>query len=177
MLNEEKNEIVNESSSVSKNKDFNCKEYQALKYKTMITTGTNIEKKIDNETNEEQLNNFLEKELIMNKKQSWNKLTKTEKIKKIKSYITGGLQNEYSLTDEELSLTKRYVLTLLDRKKLTKNHELDYNEETGNIEKINIIEFNTKSRKFTLNKSTKKVSSKKVSQKNKNKSIKENVKE
>lgn len=177
MLNEEKNVIVNESPSISKNKDLNCKEYQALKYKTMITTGTNIEKKIDNETNEEQLNNFLEKELKMNKKQSWNKLTKTEKIKKIKSYITGGLQNEYSLNDEELLLAKRYVLTLLDRKKLTKNHELDYNEETGEIEKINIIEFNSKSRKFTLNKSTKKVSSKKVSQKNKNKSIKENVKE
>lgn len=177
MLNEEKNVIVNESSCVTKNKDLNCKEYQALKYKTMITTGTNIEKKIDNETNEEQLNNFLEKELKMNKKQSWNKLTKTEKIKKIKNYITSGLQNEYSLNDEELLLTKRYVLTLLDRKKLTKNHELDYNEETGEIEKINIIEFNSKSRKFTLNKSTKKVSSKKVSQKNKNKSIKENVKE
>lgn len=177
MLNEEKNIIVNESSSVSKNKDLNCKEYQALKYKTMITTGTNIEKKIDNETNEEQLNNFLEKELKMNKKQSWNKLTKTEKIKKIKSYITSGLQNEYLLTDEELLITKRYVLTLLDRKKLTKNHELEYNEETGEIEKINIIEFNSKSRKFTLNKSPKKSTSKKVSQKNKNKSIKENVKE
>lgn len=177
MLNEEKNVIVNESSSVSKNKDLNCKEYQALKYKTMITTGTNIEKKIDNETNEEQLNNFLEKELKMNKKQSWNKLTKTEKIKKIKTYITSGLQNEYSLTDEELLIAKRYVLTLLDRKKLTKNHELDYNEETGEIEKINIIEFNSKSRKFTLNKSPKKSTSKKVSQKNKNKSIKENDKE
>ena len=177
MLNEEKNIIVNESSSISKNKDLNCKEYQALKYKTMITTGTNIEKKIDNETNEEQLNNFLEKELKMNKKQSWNKLTKTEKIKKIKTYITSGLQNEYSLTDEELLIAKRYVLTLLDRKKLTKNHELDYNEETGEIEKINIIEFNSKSRKFTLNKSPKKTTCKKVSQKNKNKSIKENVKE
>ena len=42
-----------------------CKEYNALKYKTIILTGNNIEKKIDNETNEDTINHFLMKRKIL----------------------------------------------------------------------------------------------------------------
>jgi len=37
--------------------DSDCKEYNSLKYKTMIMTGTNIESSLD--TNEEKINMFL----------------------------------------------------------------------------------------------------------------------
>ena len=61
----------------------NCKEYQALQYKTMINNGTNIDTAILNETNEEKINNFLEDEIAKNKKQPWIKLTRTNKVQKL----------------------------------------------------------------------------------------------
>ena len=129
-----------------------CKEYNALKYKTMILTGNNIEKKIDNETNEDTINNFLINEMKENKKQSWNKLSKTEKIKKLNHYINNNLSEKYNLSEIEKSNTKRFILGLLDRKKLTKNNDIEYDSESGNIINIALLLFNTNNRKFTLNK-------------------------
>ena len=128
----------------------------------MITTGTSFEKKIDNETNEQQLYNFLDNEIMINKKQSWSKLTKTEKIKKVKYYLDNKGKTTFSLTDEEVMNARRFILTLLDRKKMTKNNEIEYDEDSGEILSINIIEFNFEKRKFTLNKSMKNKSSKKT---------------
>ena len=142
----------------SKKKSDDCKEYQALKYKTMIATGTNIETKIDNETNEQQLHSFLDNEIILNKKQSWSKLTKTEKIKKVKYYLNNKGKDDFNLTVDEIMNARRFILTLIDRKKISKNNDIVYNEEDGVIEKINVIEFNEQSRKFTLNKSSKSTS-------------------
>lgn len=155
--------IPSKSKETKKKKGSNdCKEYQALKYKTMITTGTSFEKKIDNETNEQQLYNFLDNEIMINKKQSWSKLTKTEKIKKVKYYLDNKGKTTFSLTDEEVMNARRFILTLLDRKKMTKNNEIEYDEDSGEILSINIIEFNFEKRKFTLNKSMKNKSSKKT---------------
>ena len=129
-----------------------CKEYNALKYKTMILTGTNnFDNKIDNETNETKLDNFLLKEKKINKSQSWNKITKTDKIKKIKNFINNNLKDKYNLTEEELVYTNLFILKLLDRKRLTKNNEITYSVENGEIENINILLFNRDNRKFTLN--------------------------
>ena len=35
-----------------------CKEYNSLKYKTMMMTGTNMDTKIENEASEEKINSF-----------------------------------------------------------------------------------------------------------------------
>ena len=46
--------------SKDENKIKECKEFNALKYKTMILTGTNhFDSKINNETSEKKLDNFL----------------------------------------------------------------------------------------------------------------------
>ena len=49
MITEEQNLVIpdNNQENTVKKKDESCKEYQALKYKTMIATGTNLEKKIE----------------------------------------------------------------------------------------------------------------------------------
>ena len=59
-----------------------CKEYNSLKYRTMISTGENIDTFSD--ATEESLNQFLNLDIENNKKGVWSKLSKTEKIKKIK---------------------------------------------------------------------------------------------
>lgn len=143
-----------------------CKEYNALKYKTMILTGTNnFDNKIDNETNETKLDNFLLNEKKMNKSQSWNKITKTDKIKKIKNFINNVLKHKYELTEEEIAHTNIFILKLLDRKRLTKNNEITYSIEKSEIENINILLFNKDNRKFTLNYEKNKISKKTLKKK------------
>ena len=142
-------------------KQKECKEYNTLKYKTMIMTGQNLDTKIDNETSMDDLNTYLMKEMNENKKQSWNKLTKTEKIKKLTHYIQHSLMTKQELTSEEKQRAHLYILTLLDRKRLSKNSEIDYDEASGCIQSIPILSFNETSRNFTLNKEFKSSSKKK----------------
>ena len=148
MITDEQNSVVNNEDKTTNS----CKEYQALKYKTMITTGTNIEKKIENETNEEQLNKFLENEILINKSQNWNKLSKTEKTNKIKYYVNNKAKDDYKLNEDETLAAKKYILHLLNRNQINKNNEINYDKESGNIENFNVILFNESTRKFTLNK-------------------------
>ena len=65
----------------SRQNDQQCKEYNTLKYKTMIMTGNNLDINIENETDEDKLNNFLENDIQANRKGMWSKLTKTENKK------------------------------------------------------------------------------------------------
>ena len=131
------------------NKNNNeCKEFNNLKYRTMINTGTNLENNID--TSEDTINNFLNMDIENNKKGIWSKLTKTEKIKKIRQYINEKLKVEYNLTDEEIVYTIKVFTIMIDRKKLSKNNELSYNQENGNIDQIGGLLFNTDTRKFNI---------------------------
>ena len=129
--------------------DSDCKEYNSLKYKTMIMTGTNIEPTMD--SNEEKINMFLSMDMEKNKKGVWSKLSKTEKVKKIKNYIKTTLLKEHNLTETEISTATKFFSLLMDRKKLSKNNELIYNQEIGLIESIEGLTFNTETRKFTIN--------------------------
>jgi hypothetical protein len=128
--------------------DSDCKEYNSLKYKTMIMTGTNIESCLD--TNEEKINMFLSMDMEKNKKGVWSKLSKTEKVKKIKNYIKTTLLKEHNLTDTEVLNATKFFSLLMDRKKLSKNNELLYNQEIGLIESIEGLTFNPETRKFTI---------------------------
>ena len=129
--------------------DSDCKEYNSLKYKTMIMTGTNIEPTMD--TNEEKINMFLSMDMEKNKKGVWSKLSKTEKVKKIKHYIKNVLAKEHDLTETELLNANKFFSLWMDRKKLSKNNELIYNQEGGLIEGIEGLTFNVETRKFTIN--------------------------
>jgi hypothetical protein len=126
-----------------------CKEFNNLKYRTLISTGTNIESTID--TSEEAINNFLNMDIEHNKKGIWSKLTKTEKMKKIKNYINNKLKPEYNLNEDEISTATRFFTFTMERKKLSKNNELSYNQEDGFIEQIQGLQFNIETRKFTIN--------------------------
>ena len=133
-------------------KSSNCKEYQALQYKTMINNGTNIDNVIDNETNEEKINHFLETEIASNKKQSWIKLTRTNKFQKLKKYLNEIAVPMYSLNKEEITQCENYFFQCLERKKLHKNNEVFYDENKGIIEGLKSITFDEDKRKFLTNK-------------------------
>jgi len=125
-----------------------CKEYNSLKYRTMISTGANIDTFSD--STEETLNKFLNLDIENNKKGVWSKLSKTEKIKKIKSYVKDNLTTTHGLTEEEENTAIRFFILMIERKKLSKNNELSYNQENGNIDQIGGLIFHPDTRKFTI---------------------------
>ena len=133
-------------------KSKECKEYNSLKYRTMIMTGKDIDQKLEHESSQQELDKFLLEEQTANEKQSWSKLSKTERLKKIDTFINNRFVGEYSLQEEEIESLNAFVNKLLERKKLVKSSELFYNEETGMIEEIPALLFNNKTRRFTLNK-------------------------
>ena len=112
------NKIIDTKTNENKNnKNNECKEYNNLKYRTMINIGTNIDPVIN--TSEDAINNFLNSDIENNKKGIWSKLTKTEKIKKIKTYINDKLKPEYNLSDEEIAYTTKVFNLMIERKKLS----------------------------------------------------------
>jgi len=137
-----------------------CKEYNNLKYRTMINTGTNLDNNID--TSEDTINNFSNMDIENNKKGIWSKLTKTEKFKKIKQYVNDVLKVEHKLNDEEVNHTIKVFNVMIERKKLSKNNELTYNQENGFIEQIGGLTFNTETRRFIINTDNKNTKTKKI---------------
>jgi hypothetical protein len=125
-----------------------CKEYNSLKYRTMISTGANIDTFHD--ATEETLNKFLTMDIENNKKGVWSKLSKTEKLKKIKSYVKDTLVANHNLNEDESNTAIRFFTLMIERKKLSKNNELSYNQENGNIDQIGGLMFNTDTRKFNI---------------------------
>lgn len=125
-----------------------CKELNALNYRTMIHTGNTLNSKTI-ETSEESLANFLNEDMDKNRKGIWSKLTKTAKINKIKKYIKD-ISESYNLNEEEVSQTTNLLVKTIERKKLSKNNELNYNQDSGNIESIPGLTFNQLTRTFTL---------------------------
>ena len=135
-------------SAETKNTKDECKEYNSLKYRTMISTGANIDTFPD--ATEETLNKFLNMDIENNKKGVWSKLSKTEKLKKIKSYVKDTLVAKHNLNEDESSTAIRFFTLMIERKKLSKNNELSYNQENGNIDQIGGLLFNTDTRKFNI---------------------------
>jgi len=68
------------------------------------------------------------------------------------------LKNSNELNDQELDHLGDYLRGCLDKKRLQKTAEVNYNKEEGFIESINGLTFDKKRRKFTLKKSEKRVS-------------------
>jgi len=114
----------------------------------MISTGANIDTFTD--STEESLNKFLTMDIENNKKGVWSKLSKTEKLKKIKTYVKETLSAKHNLNEEESNTAIRFFTLMIERKKLSKNNELSYNQENGNIDQIGGLMFNTDTRKFNI---------------------------
>lgn len=154
------NEIIVQKSvlEVKKKKptDDNCRELKNIAYKTMLLNGTEIVPEINN-TNKSTLSNYLENESNANQKETWTKLDKTQKIKKLTSYIDI-LQKNNTLNKEESNKCKNYLVKCLDRKALNKTKDVNYDKDNGTITNIPNLHFENSTRVFILKKDDKHVS-------------------
>ena len=135
-----------------------CQELKNIKYKTMLLSGTStdITPSVGN-TDTTNIDILLDKERKMNKKEPWSKLDKTVKIKKLDDYVAR-VTDEHSLTPLETQSLKDYLTTSLDRKKLQRVKDVQYDKALGIIKCIPSLHFNTTTRTFTLKRSDKRVS-------------------
>jgi hypothetical protein len=133
-----------------------CNELKTLKYKSMMLTGTPwIENKSLNEL--ANLDKFLENEKIFNSNEPWSKLDKTTKIKKL-IVFANNYKNENNLSDEEYDLLIAFFRNCLDKKKLQRVKDVNYNKETGEIKDIPALLHNKLSNHFTLKNIDKRIS-------------------
>lgn len=136
---------------------------KALKYKNIGIPWSNRK----NTTSLSNLEAMLETERIENDSENWSKLSKTIKIKKLLIY-SEKYKNENNLSDDDYEKLIIFFKDCLDKKKLQRVKDVDYNRETGEIINISALIHNKTSNHFTLKNINKKVLTHKCLQKKKN---------
>ena len=125
-----------------------------------------------NDLNPSNIDELLEFEKSQNNNESWNKLDNISKKQVLQSYADKyGLDN--NLTGNEILHLKSFFNDAIQKNKLKKTKEVQYNKDTRIVLNIPSLFFNTTSRAFTLRNTDKRVSTlktmtpKRISNKNK----------
>ena len=157
IIEEKKETSIKNNKVVKKNKKEGCQELKNIAYKTMLLNGTDINPKQCDSNSSSKISNFLEDESNANKRETWAKLDKTQKILKLNEYTTS-LKEKHILIDSEIENLKKYFIRCLDRKCLIKSKEVIYDKNNGSIVNIPFLFFNENTRSFILKKDDKHVS-------------------
>lgn len=136
------------TEALSGEKKETHKNKQPSKIYTDVHMSPFIECKNDNEINTLMIDRILENEKQHNKTESWNKLNKTNKLKKLNIFAVKYCK-EHGLTRKEETLLKTFFEKCLEHK-LNKTKDLVYNKEIMEIESIPSLAFNHETRNFTL---------------------------
>ena len=138
-------------------KSDECMELKNIKYKTMLLSGTlNTEIRTSSE-NLQDLEKFLEEDKNNNKNEPWSKLDKTIKTKKLLSFAEKYVkENNYEEEDEKLLVS--FLKDCLDRKKLQRVKDVDYDKTSGEVKDVPALTYNKTTKHFTLKNIDKRVS-------------------
>jgi hypothetical protein len=95
------------------------------------------------------IDQLLENEKQQNKTESWNKLDKTVKIQKLHAFAEKyGKDNAFALKD--IKTLKLFFKECLDKNKLQKTKDVQYNKDSMEIISVPALFFNSLNRNFTL---------------------------
>lgn len=148
---EENTEEKNNTKKLEECKD--ASRIKAMKYKNMGIPWNNRK----NTTSLSNLEAMLETERIENDNENWSKLSKTIKIKKLLSYAEK-YKRENNLSEDDYNKLIIFFKDCLDKKKLQRVKDVEYNRETCEITNITSLIHNKTSNHFTLKNLNKKVS-------------------
>ena len=101
------------------------------------------------ELNYNTIDQLLEKEKQHNKTETWNKLDKTIKIQKLHQYAEK-YGKDHNLPVKEIKSLKIFFNDCLEKNKLQKTKEVNYDKDARVITSIPSLSFNTASHNFTL---------------------------
>jgi hypothetical protein len=134
--------------ATSTNNADECIELKNIKYKTMLLSGTPVkETKSSNDLSN--LEKFLEDDKNNIQNEPWSKLDKTIKTKKMMSYAEEYVKKN-NLTTEEDTALRAFLKDCLDRKRLQRVKDVEYDKTTGEVKDIPSLVFNKTNNHFTL---------------------------
>tara|TARA_B100000902_G_C27223535_1_gene870934 strand:- start:337 stop:870 length:534 start_codon:yes stop_codon:yes gene_type:complete len=134
-----------------------CHDLSNLKYKTLLANGKKNAFPTHKKVDASKIEAILENEMNTQKKLSWSRLDRIDKIQKLCSYAEKYCK-ENALGGVDLSTMKTYLTAAVNRNRLHKVREVKYNKDTGEVECIPQLLFNKLSRKFTLKRGDKRIS-------------------
>lgn len=147
---------IKNSETTQNLRSSNCdSQMRALKYKNIGISWNSNKKKSENDLFN--LENLLESERIDNDNETWSKLNKTIKLKKILVYANK-YKEQNNLSDDEYDKLIYFLRDCLDKKKLQRVKDVEYNRESGEILSIPALFYNKNNNHFTLKNLNKKVS-------------------
>lgn len=149
----ENQEANSEAETEIKNKPSETKEISRMKYKNVGIPWNNRK----NTTSLSNLEAMLETERNENNNENWSKLSKTIKIKKLLTYADK-YREEHNLSNDDYEKLIAFFKDCLDKKKLQRVKDVEYNRETCEIINIPFLIHNKISNHFTLKNVNKKVS-------------------
>merc|ERR1711871_757558 len=127
-------------------------ELKNIKYKNMLLS--NNKETTNTQTT---INDFLDRERANNKKETWNRLDKTIKLRKLQEYcLRYGKEN--NLAQSKIDQLSQYLKNCLERKRFERVKDINYDKENQTIKSIPNLLFNKQSKRFTLKRSEKRVS-------------------
>jgi hypothetical protein len=133
-----------------------CIELKNIKYKTMLLSG-NVIHEIKSSNDLSNLEKFLEDNKTKNQSEPWSKLDKTVKTKKLITFAEN-YSKEKNYDNEESELLIAFLKDSLDRKRLQRIKDVDYDKNNGEIKDIPSLHFNKITKHFTLKNMDKRVS-------------------
>ena len=127
-----------------------CFELKTIKYKSMILTGKPIpEPKKSSFENMTNLEKYLENEKNSNVLETWSKLDKTTKLKKLLDFAQE-YTAENSLTEDDYNSLVAFFRDCLEKKRLNRVKDVIYDKNDGRVVEIPALTFNKTSKNFTL---------------------------
>ena len=126
-----------------------CLELKNINYQTMLLNNkSNINSHTQSECSDK-IENFLMKEQEINKKKTWGKLSKANKLKKLIKYSQVYAEKN-NLNDEQVKKLQTYFIEELGKKKLQKVKDVIYDIDKGEIKNIPKLIFLKERKKFTI---------------------------
>ena len=126
-------------------------------YKSMILNNSNAVVSSKSSSDLNKIDVFLENEKQTNSNETWSKLDKTAKTKKL-IVFANAYKIKNNLTDEEYDKLIFFFKECLDKKRLSRVKDVNYDNETGEIKDINGLLFNKTNNNFTLKNNDKRTS-------------------
>ena len=171
---------MSNNETKKENKKEECLELRNINYQTMLLNNkSNID---SNKVCTNNIETFLNNEMELNKKKTWSKLSKADKLKKLINFsIIYSKKNK--LGDNETKMLQNYFIEELGKKRLQKIKDVIYDIESGEIKNIPKLVFLKDKKRFTIKRErkTNTLSSlppkktRKMKKKNKNKKTKEEL--
>ena len=156
-INSELSMDSNKEESNENKSNEDCVELKNIKYKTMLMSGVPFKETVMHSSDMTNLDAFLENEKNNNQSEPWCKLDKTMKTKKMIEFVEV-YKTEKNLDIEEEKILIDFLKDCLDRKKLQRVKDVNYDKANGVIKDIPALTYVKTNKHFTLRNLDKRVS-------------------